>query len=141
MEEDPKTYQPERPGGFFFAGWVVAVVTIVALTAELDDGQLDRNHINHPLATQLAAGDRSASKRPALHVAREDVETVTNSAALAGAAPRSVLEALPADAVKWQAGTNASKDCAETGALIASASVQTDRETILGLKELSRPAT
>jgi RND family efflux transporter MFP subunit len=34
-EEDPKIYQPERPGGFFVAGWVVTVVTIVALTAGL----------------------------------------------------------------------------------------------------------
>ncbi len=24
MEQDPKTYQPKAPGGFLFAGWIVA---------------------------------------------------------------------------------------------------------------------
>src|ERR1700739_797442 len=35
MEEDPKTYEPRPPGGFFFAGWIALVIVTLAVTAGL----------------------------------------------------------------------------------------------------------
>lgn len=35
MEDDPKNYQPRVPGGFFFAGWIVAILLALGLTAGL----------------------------------------------------------------------------------------------------------
>jgi len=35
MEDDPKSYQPSVPGGFFVAAWVVAIVVVLGLTAGL----------------------------------------------------------------------------------------------------------
>jgi membrane fusion protein, multidrug efflux system len=35
MEDDPKSYTPEKPGRLFFFGWVVAVVVLLGLTAGL----------------------------------------------------------------------------------------------------------
>lgn len=35
MEDDPKNYQPRVPGGFFFAGWTVAILLVLGLTAGL----------------------------------------------------------------------------------------------------------
>src|SRR5689334_6364917 len=35
MEEDPKDYSAKPPGGFFFAGWVLLVLVVMGLTAEL----------------------------------------------------------------------------------------------------------
>jgi len=35
MEDDPKNYQPRVPGGFFFAGWMVAILLVLGLTAGL----------------------------------------------------------------------------------------------------------
>jgi hypothetical protein len=68
------------------------------------------------------------------------LRTVTNSAALAALSSKR-SRWFTADAVKWQAGANASNDRDQTGALIVSASARADRKTILGLKELSRRAT
>ena len=34
MEEDPKTYELKKPGGFFFFAWIVVVVVILGFTAE-----------------------------------------------------------------------------------------------------------
>ncbi len=35
MEDDPKSYQPSVPGGFFVVAWVVAIVVALGLTAGL----------------------------------------------------------------------------------------------------------
>jgi membrane fusion protein (multidrug efflux system) len=70
MEEDPKTYQPERPGGFFFAGWIVAVVTIVGLTAGLVLAHGIRlNRQIGDLEQQLAQGPR-VLVQPVVHSPR-----------------------------------------------------------------------
>lgn len=70
MEEDPKTYQPQRPGGFFFTGWVVVVVTIVGLTAGLvlaHGMRLSRQ--TSELEQQLAQGPR-VLVQPVVHAPR-----------------------------------------------------------------------
>src|SRR5579864_190193 len=35
MEDDPKSYTPEKPGRLFFLGWFVAVVVLLGLTGGL----------------------------------------------------------------------------------------------------------
>jgi membrane fusion protein, multidrug efflux system len=34
-EEDPKNYKAEEPGGFFYAGWVIAIIVLMVATAGL----------------------------------------------------------------------------------------------------------
>src|SRR5215469_1482318 len=34
-QDDPREYTPKEPGGFFFAGWIIAIVLIMAGTAGL----------------------------------------------------------------------------------------------------------
>ena len=70
MEEDPKTYQPKPPGGFFFVGWIVAVVTILGLTAGLVLARGIRlNRQTSELEEQLAEGPR-VLVRPVVHSPR-----------------------------------------------------------------------
>jgi RND family efflux transporter MFP subunit len=35
MDDDPKTYQPRKPGRFFTAGWIILIIVVVIATAGL----------------------------------------------------------------------------------------------------------
>ena len=35
MEDDPKNFSVPAPGGFFFAGWIVAIIVVLIATAGL----------------------------------------------------------------------------------------------------------
>ena len=35
MEDDPKNFSVPAPGGFFFAGWIVAIIVALIATAGL----------------------------------------------------------------------------------------------------------
>jgi len=35
MDDDPKTYQPRKPGRFFAAGWIILIIVVVIATAGL----------------------------------------------------------------------------------------------------------
>src|SRR5690348_8080026 len=59
MEGDPKTYEPNPPGGFFFIGWVAVVVVILGLTAGLVLARgLRLNRQTAALEQKLQAGPR-----------------------------------------------------------------------------------
>jgi RND family efflux transporter MFP subunit len=59
MEEDPKSYQPKPPGGFFFVGWILLVLVIVGLTAGLVLARgLLLNRQTSQLEQQLQLGPR-----------------------------------------------------------------------------------
>jgi RND family efflux transporter MFP subunit len=57
MEEDPKLYEPKKPGHLFLAGWIIAVIVVIGLTAGL---VLARGiHLTHQieaLEDQMALG-------------------------------------------------------------------------------------
>lgn len=78
MEEDPKTYRPAEPGRFFVAGWVVAIVVIVALTASLVIAHTQR------LNNQVAALDRETGQGPRVLVAHVRHAPRTRSLELPG---------------------------------------------------------
>ncbi len=59
METDPKDYTPRPPGRAFYAGWIVAVIVLLALTAGLVLARGVRlNHQTSALNEQLAQGAR-----------------------------------------------------------------------------------
>jgi len=59
MEADPKTYTPKAPGRLFYAGWIVAVVILLAFTGGLVVARGARlEHQSSELEQQLAAGPR-----------------------------------------------------------------------------------
>jgi RND family efflux transporter MFP subunit len=59
METDPKDYTPRPPGRAFYAGWIVAVIVLLALTAGLVLARGVRlNHQTSALDEQLAQGAR-----------------------------------------------------------------------------------
>lgn len=70
MEDDPKSYTPERPGRLFFFGWLVAVVVLLALTAELVLARSVRiTRQTDELKHQIAIGPR-VLVAPVLHAPR-----------------------------------------------------------------------
>src|SRR5713101_3249934 len=58
MDEDPKTYQPRRPGGYFAAGWIILVIVALVLTAGLVLAHA------HRLRSQTATLDRERDSGP-----------------------------------------------------------------------------
>src|SRR5208282_2856191 len=64
-EDDPKTFSVPKPGGFFFAGWIIAIVIALVATAGL------------VLARELWLGrqtsDLAAQQEPGPHVLVSDV--------------------------------------------------------------------
>ncbi|HEX3409346.1 MAG TPA: efflux RND transporter periplasmic adaptor subunit [Candidatus Binataceae bacterium] len=59
MEVDPKNYTPKPPGRAFYAGWIVAVVVLLVLTAGLVLARSVRlNHQTSALDAQVALGAR-----------------------------------------------------------------------------------
>jgi RND family efflux transporter MFP subunit len=58
MDEDPKTYQPSRPGRFFAIGWVILIIVAGGLTAGLVLAHGQR------LSSQTAVLDRELERGP-----------------------------------------------------------------------------
>lgn len=57
MEEDPKLYEPKKPGRLFLAGWVIAVIVVIGLTAGLVLARgLHLTHQTEALEDQMALG-------------------------------------------------------------------------------------
>lgn len=70
MEEDPKSYTPEKPGRLFFFGWVVAVVVLLGLTTELVLARSVRiTRQTDELEHQIAMGPR-VLVAPVIHAPR-----------------------------------------------------------------------
>ena len=70
MEDDPKSYTPEKPGRLFFFGWLVAVVVLLALTAELVLARSVRiTRQTDELEHQIAMGPR-VLVAPVIHAPR-----------------------------------------------------------------------
>ena len=70
MEDDPKSYTPEKPGRLFFFGWVVAVVVLLGLTAELVLARSVRiTRQTDELEHQIAMGPR-VLVAPVIHAPR-----------------------------------------------------------------------
>src|SRR5437879_11786837 len=70
MEEDPKTYEPEKPGGLFVAVWVAAVLVILGFTAER---VLGRQELLRQEGIELQQQNQSGRRvlvEPVLHSAR-----------------------------------------------------------------------
>ncbi len=59
MEVDPKDYMPKTPGRKYYAGWIVAVVVLLILTAGLVKAREARlTHQSADLDEQVAQGER-----------------------------------------------------------------------------------
>jgi membrane fusion protein (multidrug efflux system) len=58
MDEDPRTYQPRTPGGYFAIGWIVLVIVAVVVTAGLVLAHAQR------LRSQTATLDRARDLGP-----------------------------------------------------------------------------
>jgi RND family efflux transporter MFP subunit len=70
MEDDPKSYTPEKPGRLFFFGWLVAVVVLLGLTAGLVLARSVRiNRQTDELEHQIAMGPR-VLVAPVIHAPR-----------------------------------------------------------------------
>jgi membrane fusion protein, multidrug efflux system len=70
MEDDPKSYVPEKPGRLFFFGWLVAVVVLLGLTAGLVLARSVRiNRQTDELEHQIAIGPR-VLVAPVVHAPR-----------------------------------------------------------------------
>jgi RND family efflux transporter MFP subunit len=70
MEDDPKSYTPEKPGRLFFFGWLVAVVVLLGLTAGLVLARSVRiNRQTDELVHQIAMGPRVLVE-PVIHSPR-----------------------------------------------------------------------
>jgi membrane fusion protein (multidrug efflux system) len=79
MEEDPKSYQPKPPGGFFFAGWVILVVVALGLTAGLVLARSIRlSHQTQDLRERFALGPRVLIE-PVIHSPRSRLVEVPGS--------------------------------------------------------------
>jgi len=70
MEDDPKSYTPEKPGRLFFFGWLVAVLVLLSLTAGLVLARSVRiNRQTDELKHQIEIGPR-VLVAPVLHAPR-----------------------------------------------------------------------
>ena len=70
MEDDPKSYTPERPGRLFFYGWLVAVVVLLGLTYGLVLARSVRiNRQTDELNHQIEIGPR-VLVAPVIHAPR-----------------------------------------------------------------------
>ncbi len=70
MEEDPKSYTPEKPGRLFFYGWLVAVVVLLGLTYGLVLARSVRiNRQTDELNHQIEIGPR-VLVAPVIHAPR-----------------------------------------------------------------------
>jgi membrane fusion protein (multidrug efflux system) len=70
MEDDPKSYTPEKPGRLFFFGWLVAVVVLVVLTlGARAQRSVMINRQRGELERQIAIGPR-VLVAPVLHAPR-----------------------------------------------------------------------
>ncbi len=70
MEEDPKSYTPEKPGRLFFFGWLVAVLVLLGLTAGLVRARSVRiNRQTDELNHQIEIGPR-VLVAPVIHAPR-----------------------------------------------------------------------
>src|SRR5271168_3075434 len=73
-EDDPKTFSVPKPGGFFFAGWIIAIIIILVATAGL------------VLARELWLGrqtsDLAQQQQPGPHVLVSDVLQAPTTRAL-----------------------------------------------------------
>ena len=70
MEDDPKSYTPERPGRLFFFGWLVAVLVLLGLTAGLVRARSVRiNRQTDELNHQIEIGPR-VLVAPVIHAPR-----------------------------------------------------------------------
>src|SRR5258708_10205783 len=70
MEDDPKSYTPEKPGRLFFYGWLVAVVVLLGLTYGLVLARSVRiNRQTDELNHQIEIGPR-VLVAPVIHAPR-----------------------------------------------------------------------
>src|SRR5260370_21619495 len=70
MEEDPKSYTPEKPGRLFFFGWLVAGLVLLGLTAGLVRARSVRiNRQTDELNHQIEIGPRVLGA-PVIHAPR-----------------------------------------------------------------------
>src|SRR5260370_31576010 len=70
MEEDPKSYTPEKPGRLFFFGWLVAVLVLLGLTGGVVGARSVRiNRQTDELNHQIEIG-RRVLVAPVIHAPR-----------------------------------------------------------------------
>lgn len=70
MDDDPKTYQPRRPGRYFAAGWIILILVVLIATAGLVVAHAQRlARQTDDLAQQLRLGPR-VLVAPVGHAAR-----------------------------------------------------------------------